>query len=199
MTIRSIDLISRASFGWALAILGCISATPAQADSISPNINDGGKTYSDEKPNAAFFGKGVAGRMSEASFLRFSAEQALLENDFEAAYKKSTKALQLDPGDPATHILYAKSMTGQLRQQIDAQKNPDDLQIDRQLLSRCIKEWKMIQRHDADISEQFEARSQVRKLLKVVKTIKLQDLAKAEKEKLEQEKRAIATGSEKHL
>ena len=57
----------------------------------------------------------------------------------------------------------------------------------------------MIQRHDADISEQFEARSQVRKLLKVVKTIKLQDLAKAEKEKLEQEKRAIATGAEKHL
>ena len=131
--------------------------------------------------------------------MRFSAEQALLENDYEGAYKKSTKALQLDPGDPTTHILYAKSMTGQLRKQIDAQKNPDDLQIDRELLSKCIKEWKMIQRHDADISEQFEARSQVRKLLKVVKTIKMQDLAKLEKEKLEQEKRAIAAGAEKHL
>lgn len=151
----------------------------AFADAISPNINDGGKTYSDEKPNAAFFGKGLGGRLNEASYLRFAAEQAMLENDYEEAYRKASKALQFDSADPHSHVLYAKSMTGKLRRQIDAQQDKGNLDIDRALLAKCIKEWKLIQHHDADISEQFEARDNVRKLLKIVKLLKQQDEAKA--------------------
>jgi hypothetical protein len=164
-----------------LLSLGCFfsCAEQALADAISPNINDGGKTYSDEKPNAAFFGKGLGGRLNEASYLRFAAEQAMLENDYEEAYRKASKALQFDSADPHSHVLYAKSMTGKLRKQIDGQQDKENLDIDRALLAKCIKEWKLIQHHDADISEQFEARDNVRKLLKIVKLLKQQDEAKA--------------------
>jgi hypothetical protein len=56
-------------------------------------------------------------------------------------------------------------MTGILRQS-------KDTDIDKALLDRTIREWKMIERHDVDITEQFEARANLRKLAKVVQLLK---------------------------
>jgi len=155
----------------AVAAPSLIPAKPAEADVISPSINDDEATsYSREPANAAFFGKGVSGRMSEASYMRFGGEQALLEGDFKEAYRKLSKAVQFDPGDPTGHVMLARAMTGILRKA----KNTE---IDRDFLMRTMREWKQIQRHDADQTEQFEARDNLRKLARVVKLIKEHDLA----------------------
>ncbi len=154
-----------------LAAIAAPSLMPAFADVISPSINDDEATsYSREPANAAFFGKGVSGRMSEASYMRFGGEQALLEGNFKEAYRKLSKAVQFDPGDPTGHVMLARAMTGILRKS-------KYTEIDRDFLMRTIREWKQIQRHDADQTEQFEARDNLRKLAKVVKLIKEHDLA----------------------
>lgn len=170
-------------FGLALSsVAGAIlSCQAAQADTISPQINDDDATsYSREPANAAFFGKGISGRMSEASYMRFGGEQALVEGNFKEAYRKLSKAVQFDPGDPTGHVLLARSMTGILRKS-------KDTEIDKALLDRTIREWKMIERHDVDITEQFEARANLRKLAKVVKLLKEREktlaLARSNEEK----------------
>lgn len=153
-----------------LIMIGCsFSVLNARADVISPQINDDEATsYSREPANAAFFGKGISGRMSEASYMRFGGEQALVEGQFKEAYRKLSKAVQLDPGDPTGHVMLARAMTGMLRKS-------KDTDIDRDLLLRTIREWKLIQRHDADLTEQFEARSNLKKLARVVKLLKERD------------------------
>ena len=148
--------------------LSFVFAGDSMADVISPAIGEADQSYSNEPANAAFFGKGVSGRMSEASYLRFAGEQALLEAKFKEAYQKFAKAVQLDPGDPTGHVMLARSMTGILRKQKIEE-------LDRQLLMRTIHEWKLIQRHDADISEQFEATANLHKLSRVQKLIKERD------------------------
>lgn len=164
-----------------IVIGGVVGSAPVCADVISPQINDDDATsYSREPANAAFFGKGISGRMSEASYMRFGGEQALVEGQFKDAYRKLSKAVQLDPGDPTGHVMLARAMTGILRKQKDDE-------IDRALLLKTIREWKLIQRHDADMSEQWEARTNLRKLARVVKLLKERDqniaLAKANEEK----------------
>jgi len=71
-------------------------------------------------------------------------------------------------------------MTGILRKS-------KDTEIDKALLDRTIREWKMIERHDVDITEQFEARANLRKLAKVVKLLKEREktlaLARSNEEK----------------
>lgn len=145
-----------------------LGGAPCLADAISPSIGKEDETYSNEPSNVAFFGKGVSGRMSEASYLRFAGEQGLLEGKFKEAYHSLSKAVQLDPGDPTGHVMLARAMTGMLRKQSMET-------LDRDLLTRTIKEWKLIQRHDADVSEQFEAAANLRKLAKVVKAMKVID------------------------
>ena len=167
--------VIKANSIFALAATFAVTANchVAIADTISPQINDDDATsYSREPANAAFFGKGISGRMSEASYMRFGGEQALVEGNFKEAYRKLSKAVQFDPGDPTGHVLLARSMTGILRKS-------KDTEIDKALLDRTIREWKMIERHDVDISEQFEARANLRKLSKVVKLLKEREKALA--------------------
>lgn len=148
--------------------------TPAMADAISPNIDRDEEVYSHEAPNAAFFGKGVSGRMSEASYLRFTAEHALLERRYKDAHRAISKAVQLDPGDPTGHVMLARSLSGMLRTRAGA--------VDEELLARTIKEWKLISLHDADLTEQFEARANLKKLNKLAKSLKQQKMQLAKEE-----------------
>ncbi len=162
----------RLNSNWTLALLlvppflfassGFLS--PAQADTISPNITSGGKVYSEERPNKEFFGTGMSGRLSEASHLRFSGEQALDDGDLPVALKRLSKAVQLDPGDPTGHFIYARAMTAKINRDLRKGQN-----LDPELLSDCIEEWKLIARHDADTSEQMEAKVQARRLARIGK------------------------------
>jgi hypothetical protein len=140
-----------------------------QADTISPNITSGGRVYSEEKPNKAFFGTGMSGRLSEASYLRFMGEQALDDGDLPAALQKLSKAVQLDAGDPTGHLLFARAMTMKINR---ALKKGED--VDSDLLDDCIAEWKLLARHDADTSEQAEAKVQCRRLTKIAKLLNAQ-------------------------
>lgn len=165
----------------ALISAALLWAQPSQADVISPSIDREQEVYSSELPNAAFFGRGISGRMSEASHLRFNGEQFLLERRYKDAYRVLSKAVQLDSGDPTGHVLLARSMTGLLRKA--------DGTYDEDMLNRVVKEWKMIAYHDADISEQFEAKAQLRKLGKIVKALKKEKLEKKELEQKELEQK----------
>ena len=136
----------------------------ASADTISPNITSGGKVYSEERPNREFFGSGMSGRLSEASHLRFSGEQALDDGDLPLALKKLSKAVQLDPGDPTGHLMYARAMTSKINRALKKGEA-----VDAELLTDCIDEWKLIWRHDVDSSEQAEAKAQGRRLARIAK------------------------------
>lgn len=86
--MRQLATASASFLGGALSLAaafnGLLWVCPsALADVISPSIGseNGGEddNYSNEPSNVAFFGKGVSGRMSEASYKRFAGEQGLLE------------------------------------------------------------------------------------------------------------------------
>lgn len=142
----------------------------ALADAISPHITSGGKVYSEEKPNREFFGTGMSGRLSEASHLRFTGEQALDDGDLSTALKKLSKAVQLDPGDPTGHLMYARAMTSKINRALKKGQ-----EVDAELMSDCIEEWKLIWRHDADTSEQAEAKAQWRRLARIAKLMNPQE------------------------
>ncbi|MBC7996428.1 MAG: hypothetical protein IAF58_00685 [Leptolyngbya sp.] len=139
----------------------------ALADAISPNITSGGKVYSEERPQKDFFGTGMSGRLSEASYLRFTGEHSFDDGDVETAIKKLGKAVHLDPNDPTGHVLYARAMTSKLNQQL----RKGTPAVDKELLSECLEEWKLLWRHDADTSEQMEAKGQARRLMRVMKVM----------------------------
>lgn len=148
-----------------LLLLPCL-LTPcvsAHADSISPRIIDQGVEYSSEKPNTAYFGTGVTGRMSEASALRFEGERDTQDGHFDLALKKLAKAVQLDPSDPASHLLYARAISAKI-----FAPNSD---VSPELVAKGIAEWKLLWHHDADASEQLEARLQARRLSRVAKLL----------------------------
>lgn len=149
------------------------SSIPVSADAISPHITSGGKVYSEERPNKEFFGSGMSGRLSEASHLRFTGEQAYDDGDLPQALKKLGKAVQLDPGDPTGHFMYARAMTAKINS--DLKKN---LPLDQEMMSDCIEEWKLIARHDADISEQSEAKAQWRRLARIAKMMNMEEEGK---------------------
>lgn len=150
-----------------------LSPVAAMADVTTPHYLDRDTVYSKEAPNTSYFGTGISGRMNEASMLRFEAEQLLAERKFDEAVRKIAKALQLDPGDPSTHNIYAHALTGKLYKT----KGP----IDEQLLRECIAEWKLIWRHSTDFSEQIEARQQAKVLIKVAREL---DRVKEQKKEL---------------
>jgi len=167
-------MANKLTFALALYVVPALllTAKPAAADLVSPHYEDRDAIYSKEPLNSSFFGTGVSGRMNEASMLRFEAEQALMERKFGDAMRKAGKALQLDPGDPSTHLLYARSLTGKLYSNRGS--------IDEPLLRECIAEWKLIWRHSTDYSEQQEARRNAKVLIKIDK-----ELAIAKKERTE--------------
>jgi hypothetical protein len=141
---------------------------PVLADAISPHITSGGKVYSEERPNREFFGNGMSGRLSEASHLRFTGEQAYDDGDLPLALKKLSKAVQLDPGDPTGHFMYARAMTAKINR--DLKKG---VPIDQEMMTDCIDEWKLIALHDADNFEQAEAKSQWRRLARIAKEMNM--------------------------
>lgn len=150
---------------------------PAHADSISPRIKKGTKQYSTERPDSSFYGTGPAGRLTEASNLRFLAEKELADNNIDEALRVAGKAVQLDPGDPGSHLLYARALTGKFYSNED--------KIDEKLLAKCYDEWMLIYRHDSDQEEQQEARVQAKRLAKIAKGL-------AKKRELEEQKRKEA-------
>lgn len=178
---------------FALAIvLPSLFDSPAFADAISPNITSGGKVYSEERPHKEFFGNGMSGRLSEASYLRFMGEQALDDGDLPNALKKLSKAVQLDPGDPTGHMMYARAMTTKINRTL-RKGEP----IDEELLANCIEEWKLIWRHDADTSEQAEAKAQARRLVRIAKQLLLAKQGKMPEQNMLADKGSQQSGNSK--
>jgi hypothetical protein len=154
------------------------------ADSISPNVSNKGHVYSKATPDISFYGTGIGARYTEASVLRMQVERALQDGKTEEAIAKGKKAVQLDPGDPSGHFLLAKGLT----EKFYANKGP----VDEALLAECLREWMLIWRHDADQFEQWEAKIQARKLMKIAKL-----LQKDKEIKAKQEAEAIAETRQK--
>jgi tetratricopeptide (TPR) repeat protein len=140
-----------------------IGTSAAFADAISPGIRDSGEVYSSEPPETSYYGTGEAGRLSEASALRFSGDQLFHEGKYDQSIEKLSKALQLDPGDPDGHILYARSLSAKIKR---SKTVPDGV-----LVNRAIDEWKLIWHHDADAVDQAEAKAQAKYLVRLAKSI----------------------------
>jgi len=146
-----------------LILIALGSACPmGYADAISPSIKETDQQYSSEKPDRAFYGTGIAGRMSEASALRFRGEQETQDGDIDLAIRQLAKAVQLDQGDPEGHLLYARALS----KKIHIGKNVSPQQV-----QDAIAEWKLLWHHDADHGEQFEARGETKKLIKLAKQL----------------------------
>lgn len=161
MNKLKIKIARESAIATSLLLSQLLLALPAGADAISPKIKQTEKKYSTERPYASFYGTGPAGRLTEASALRFQAEKELADNNIEEALRISGKAVQLDPGDPGTHLLYARALTAKFY------SNEGD--IDEKMLAKCHEEWLLIFRHDSDQEEQQEARVQVKRLQKIAK------------------------------
>jgi len=137
----------------------------AHADAISPGIGGSDEIYSEEKPDRAYFGTGTAGRMTEASHLRFFGEQHLADCNYDEAIKAFSKAVQLDEGFPLGHLLLAKARTEKLK----SITKKDVHKFDSELYNDCVKEWTLILRHDADYLEQVEAKANLRALKRIAR------------------------------
>ncbi|MBY0545959.1 MAG: hypothetical protein K2W95_01580 [Candidatus Obscuribacterales bacterium] len=164
-------------FGLMLCALSAIPS--AQADYISPNIKDSGKQYSQEKPDEAYYGTGQGGRLVESFELRMQVDGLLRDHRWDDAIRKARKAVQCDPGYPENHLLLARGLAGKLYEE----KGP----IDEKLLADSIHEWNLIRWHDADVSEQLEARAMLSQLHRIAKTLEKDKIIKA---RVEQQKRA---------
>lgn len=153
------------------------------ADAISPNIGNSEKVYSEEKPNSSYFGSGIAGRLSEASQLRFKGEHFSSDGQHDQAIRALKKAVELDPGDPTGHFLLAKALTRKLKS--------NDESIDRKLFKEAYEEWCLIDKHDADHTHQFEARKNIRFLKKLARAAYLKD----HPEEAEKKRRSFISGT----
>jgi tetratricopeptide (TPR) repeat protein len=141
----------------------CLSGHSCLADSISPQIKDGGESYSEAIPDASIYGNGLGSELAEASVLRFEGEHKLRERKYDEAIEKFLKAVQFDPSDPQSHILLARGLTAKI---MHSKELPES-----KMLQQAIHEWKMIWHHDADQSDQVEAKSQARILSRLAKSI----------------------------
>jgi hypothetical protein len=138
-------------------------ALPVYADAISPEIKDKGTVYSKQKPNTSFYGNGIAGRATEAMTLRFDIERMLQDGEYDDAIPKARMACQLDPGDPECHLLLARAMTKKFYASEGA--------INEKLLKECLYEWLLLWHHDADQTEQLEAKMNAKRMLKIARAI----------------------------
>jgi hypothetical protein len=148
--------------------LTCILVSAACADeAISPAIKETTEqVYSTEKPNSQIYGSGLSAHLTEASVLRFQGEQDIEDHNFDEAIRKLSKSVQLDPGEPEGHLLYARAMS----KKISTGKGvtPD-------LVTKALQEWRLLWRHDADFSEQQEAHWETRRLTHVAKILSKQE------------------------
>lgn len=170
-------------------LVALVIGSAALADPISPSIENGDRDYSKEKPNAAYYGTGYTGRMTEASELRFEGDQLMADGKLEEAKAKLGKAVKLDPGSPETHMMYARCIT-----KIFYSKKT----VDETMLARCIEEWSLLWHHNADQLEQAEAKAQCRALLRIAKGIEKHRKEK-DKEKLQEKQESLASVSKKSL
>lgn len=151
-----------------LGLLTAFSVGSAHADSISPHIDGNHMQYSGEPVNSAYFGTGPAANLTEASQLRFQGAEDTRNGKPEQAMRKLAKAVQLDPGDPDGHLLYARALSAKIKiSPADASTLP--------LVYKALDEWKMLWHHDADSFEQTEAKNEARRLTKVAKSIVKQE------------------------
>ncbi len=155
-----------------LLTLSLLAKQPALADLISPHITAADEFEEPVSPNTDYYGSGVGGRAAEASTLRFEGERLADDGHYEEAIKKLSKAVQLDPGDGTTHVLYARAMSGRLKNQVRTTGS-----IKQEDLMAVLREWKMILRHDADAIDQSEAKAELRTLAKVQKRLKEGEIA----------------------
>ena len=159
-------------------VLGLLCPQVVKADVTSPRIQDKGKKYTTEKADSSWYGTHSSGRLVEASELRIQIESMLADGDWEKALPKARKAVQLDPGDPQGHIMYARILTQKFYQ---TKGEPDE-----KTLIECMHEWEMIRRHDADPTEQWEAGNNVKRLQKIARAIE-KERKRREREKEEEE------------
>ena len=86
---------------------------PANADSISPGIRDSGRSYSDELPNTEWYGTGIGGIATEASVLRFEAEQECPQWDYSHGESWNLQGLcQLMLFHPISHKIFFAGVLG---------------------------------------------------------------------------------------
>lgn len=162
----------------ALIVSAVIASVPiASADVTSPMIKDRGRKYTEEKPLTNYYGTGAAGRMTEASELRFQAESLFTAGEWEKAIPVAKRAVQFDAGDPTGHLILARALTQKFYQQKGA--------IDEKLLAECLREWQLIRYHDADPTEQWEAGNAAKRLLKIARALEKE---KKERMRIEEEK-----------
>lgn len=152
-------------FSIGLAIfISALSAECVLADAISPHVDGSNIQYSGEPVNAAFFGTGPAAYLTEASQLRFQGAEDTRSGKPEQALRKLSKAVQLDPGDPEGHLLYARALSAKIK------ASPNDAST-LPLVYKALDEWKMLWHHDADQFDQTEAKNEARRLNKIAKSI----------------------------
>ena len=162
----------------ALTLFSLLSSIPmASADVTSPMIKDRGRKYTHEKPMTDYYGTGSAGRMTEASELRFQAESLFTAGEWEKAIPVAKRAVQFDAGDPTGHLILARALTQKFYQQKGA--------IDEKLLAECLREWQLIRYHDADPTEQWEAGMAAKKLIKIARALEKE---KKERLRIEEDK-----------
>ena len=144
-------------------VLVIAQAPASMADSISPGIRDDGQTYSEDPPNSSFYGDGEAGRLSEASALRFQGQQSIRSAKLDLAIRQLAKAVQHEPDDPQGHLLYARAISAKIYK--------SDAAPSLVLVNKAIDEWKLIWRHDADSFDQSEARKECKKMTRLAKVL----------------------------
>lgn len=166
------------TYAGALIFFAFVASIPmASADVTSPMIKDRGRKYTEEKPLTSYYGTGAAGRMTEASELRFQAESLFTAGEWEKAIPVAKKAVQFDAGDPSGHLILARALTAKFYQQKGA--------IDEKLLTECLREWQLIRYHDADPTEQWEAGMAAKRLIKIARALEKE---KKERMRIEEEK-----------
>jgi hypothetical protein len=146
----------------------CSNGQLCMADSISPQVKDTGSIYSDATPDESVYGNGAGSELTEASVLRFEGEHKLRQRKYDEAIDKFLKAVQFDPSDPQSHVLLARGLTAKI---MHSKTLPES-----KTLKMAIDEWKLIWHHDADQTDQAEAKTQARLLSKLSKSIEKNEI-----------------------
>lgn len=100
--------------------------------------------------------------MTEASELRFRGEQQTADGELDDALRNLAKAVQLDPGDPTGHLLFARALSRKIREGKD---------VTPRLVQVALAEWKLLWHHDADQTEQYEAKMEALRLSRVSRAL----------------------------
>lgn len=179
-------LVSISLTAWAL-----FSAATAGADPVSPGVRDRGKVYSKEPADTSTYGNGPGGRAMEAMMLRFDVERLMQDGNIEAALPKAYKAVQLDPADPTTRMMLVRLLT----RKFYSKKGP----VDEKLMLECMSEWKVLWHHDADQTDQAEAKYEYLRMAQIERALdrqhELEDMQAMEQEEKIAARSAAAAGA----